>query len=126
MEDIFDPVYRQGYMEGYSLGLNPFCQLNLNLQNCQAFTCGFQCGRADYERLNGKLTQGIPARIVTKKVLDEFQLAGMLGMNIDSEGYTAFQLEIIQEWYKNGIENYDVDEGLYLLAILENNGIQTT
>ncbi|GIZ10474.1 hypothetical protein [Flavobacterium sp. UMI-01] len=125
MEDIFDPVYRQGFMEGYSLGLNPFCQLNFTVQNCQAFNSGFNSGRSDYERLNGKIANGIPSRIVTKKVLDEFQLAGMLGMNIDSEGYTPYQLNIIQEWYQSGIENYDVDESLYLLAILESNGIQT-
>jgi hypothetical protein len=125
MEDIFDPVYRQGYMEGYSLGLNPFCQLHYNVKNCKAFDSGFNSGRSDYERLNGKIANGIPNRIVTKKVLDEFQLAGMLGMSIDSEGFTVFQLNIVEEWYKSGVENYDLDESLSLLAILENNGIQT-
>ncbi|WP_366182771.1 hypothetical protein [Flavobacterium ovatum] len=125
MEDIFDPVYRQGYIEGYSLGLNPFYQLNYSIRNCQAFNSGFNSGRSDYERLNGKIVNGIPNRIVTKKVLDEFQLAGMLGMSIDSEGFTAYQLNVIEEWYKSGVEKYDLDESLYLLAILENNGIQT-
>lgn len=125
MEDIFDPVYRQDYMEGYSYGLNPFLHLNSNKKKCQAFNIGFDSGRSDYERLNGKITNGIPSRIVTNKVLDEFQLAGMLGMNIDSEGFTSYQLSIIEDWYKSGVENYDANQGLYLLAILESNGIQT-
>ena len=125
MENIFDPIYRHGYMEGYSYGLNPFLNLISSQQNCQAFNSGFECGRSDYQRLNGKIIDGIPNRIVTKKILDEFQLAGMLGMSIDSEGFTAYQLSIVEYWYKIGIENYDVNESVYLLAILEKNGIQT-
>ncbi|WPR73039.1 hypothetical protein SLW70_07940 [Flavobacterium sp. NG2] len=112
-------------MEGYSYGLNPFLHLNSSKKECQAFNVGFHCGRSDYERLNGKITDGIPSRIVTNKVLDEFQLAGMLGMNIDSEGFTEYQLNIIEDWYKCGIEKYDADQSLYLLAILEQNNIQT-
>ncbi len=125
MEDIFDPVYRQDYIEGYSHGLNPFLHLNTNKKECQAFNSGFDCGRSDYERLNGKISEGIPPKIVTNKVLDEFQLAGMLGMNIDSDGFTPYQLNIIEDWYKSGIEKYDADQSLYLLAILEQNNIQT-
>ena len=125
MENIFDPVYRQDYMEGYSCGLNPFLKPNQCKKECQAFNSGFACGRSDYERLNGKITNGIPKKIVTNKVLDEFQLAGMLGMNIDSEGFTIYQLSIIEDWYKSGIENYDANQSIYLLAILEQNNIQT-
>ena len=125
MGNIFDPVYRQGYMEGYTKGFDPLSQEYVHEQNCTAFYTGFECGRSDYERLNGKIKDGIPCRIVTKKILDEFQLAGMLGMSIDSEGFTAYQLNVIEEWYKSGVEKYDLDESLYLLAILENNGIQT-
>lgn len=125
MEDIFDPVYRQDYLEGYASGLNPFSHSNGCKQNCKAYTSGFTFGRTDYERLNGEISKGIPARIVTNKVLDEFQLAGMLGMSIDSEGYTPFQLNIIEKWYNSGIETYDPNESIYLLAILESKGIKT-
>lgn len=124
MENIFDSVYREGYLEGYSLGFNPFFEPNYTIQNCQAFFSGFNSGRFDYEILNGRIANGIPNRIVTKKVLDEFQLAGMLGMDIDSEGYTNFQLNVIAEWYKNGIENYNVQDSLSLMALLEVEGIQ--
>ncbi|MCW2121043.1 hypothetical protein [Flavobacterium sp. 7A] len=111
-------------MEGYSKGFEPLCPLNVYDLNCDAFQSGFECGRSDYERLNGKIKEGIPNRIVTKKVLDEFQLAGMLGMSIDSEDFTHFQLNIIEEWYKSGIENYDVTESRSLLTLLEGEGIQ--
>ncbi|MCG9790890.1 hypothetical protein [Flavobacterium algicola] len=124
MGNIFDPIYRQGYMEGYATGFDPLGQLNYDIQNCSAFYSGFLCGRSDYERLNGKIAEGIPSRIVTKKVLDEFQLAGMLGMDIDSDNFTHYQLTIIEDWYKSGIENYDLNQSLSLLSLLENEGIQ--
>lgn len=123
MGNIFDPVYRQGYMEGYTKGFDPLYQAYVEQQNCHAFFTGFECGRSDYERLNGKITDGIPSRIVTKKILDEFQLAGMLGMSIDSDDFTVYQLNVIEEWYKSGIESYNLQESLSLLALLEGEGI---
>lgn len=125
MEDIFDPVYRQDYFAGYSCGLNPFLK-TIDINNkCQAYKSGFNYGRANYENMNGAISKGIPKRILTDKVLEEFLLAGMLGMPIDSEGYTNFQIAIIEEWYKSGIENYDPNQSIYLMAILESNGIKT-
>lgn len=125
MEDIFDPVYRQNYLEGYANGANPFSYLNGCEKECKAYKSGFTFGRSDYERLNGKISNGIPQRILCNRVLDEFQLSGMLGMSFDSEGYTPFQLDIIEQWYKSGVGSYDLDENIYLLAILESKGIQT-
>lgn len=125
MEDIFDPVYRKDYYAGYAIGLNPFAQSVDITKNGQAFNSGFANGRANYENMNGSIINGIPKRILTDKILEEFLLAGMLGMNIDADGYTAYQITIIEEWYKSGIENYDPDQSIYLMAILESNGIQT-
>ncbi len=125
MEDIFDPIYRKDYFAGYASGLNPFSQLVDVTKNGKAFNSGFAYGRANYENMNGAIINGIPKRILTDKILEEFLLAGMLGMNIDSEEYTPFQIAIIEEWYKSGIENYDPNQSIYLMAILESNGIQT-
>jgi len=123
MENIFNPAYREEYFEGYSRGLNPYLHFSPN-QYSEAFNSGFHFGRLDYERMNGYITNGIPNLIVTDKILEDFLLAGMLGMCIDADGYTPFQFKIIQKWYQSGVEKYDPDESIYLLAILEKNGIE--
>ena len=125
MDNIFNPIYRNDYVEGYSKGLNPYVQLHHCSQNSPAFTHGFTSGRSYYESLNGNVADGIPTLLVTDKVLEEFLLAGMLGMNIDSDGYTPYQINVIEKWYKSGIEKYDPNQSIYLLAILERNGIET-
>jgi hypothetical protein len=125
MKDIFDTVYRENYLEGYASGLNPFSQLLDNNPSDEAFNSGFVYGRSKYENMNGSIPDGIPERFVTDQVLEEFLIAGMFGIEIDAEGYTPFQTNIIEEWYKNGLENYDPNEGVYLSAILERNGILT-
>ena len=94
-------------------------------ENSQAFRSGFACGRSDYERLNGSISDGIPNKIVTDKVLEEFLLAGMLGISIDAEGYTPYQIRCIEKWYESGVEKYDPNESIYLLALLESNGVRT-
>jgi len=122
MKNIFDPVYRHHYFTGYSSGLNPYAKCKIN-NVAAAFLEGYILGRADYEMMNGSITKGIPELIVTNKVLEDFLLAGMLGMRIDDEGYSEHQMAIIQTWYQSGVEKYDVDESIYLLAILEKKGI---
>lgn len=124
MLDIFNPVYRKDYFEGYSNGLNPVIELKEVYS--EAFQEGFQIGRQEYESMNGKISNGIPILIVTTKVLEDFLLAGMLGMNIDESGYTSFQLEVIQKWYQSGVEKYDVYSNRSLLSILDKNGIELT
>lgn len=124
MDDIFNSVYRQDYISGYSIGLNPFSYSIINEQKTQAFKSGFSSGRLDYERLNGCIALGIPRIIVTDKILEEFLLAGMLGMNINTDGYTSYQINTILKWYNSGIEKYDPNESIYLMAILESNGIE--
>ncbi|HQA73600.1 hypothetical protein [Flavobacterium sp.] len=121
MQDIFNPVYRKDYFEGFSEGLNPM--LSLRDSYSDAYYEGFQLGREEYENLNGKITNGIPKLIVTTKVLEDFLLAGMLGMNIDESGYTPYQIEIIQKWYQSGVEKYDVYSNRNLLNILDQKGI---
>lgn len=125
MDDIFNPVYREDYISGYSSGLNPFLQRSNYSQNSPAFNSGFSSGRSNYETLNGTISDGIPEKILTSEVLEEFLLYGMLGINIDADGYTSNQISIIEKWYKSGIEKYDPNENIYLLALLEKNGIGT-
>jgi hypothetical protein len=122
MKNIFNPIYREDYLEGYSNGLNPYLKITENKNEAHVY--GFTQGRLDYERMNGKVIYGIPQLIVTNKVLEDFLLAGMLGMDIDSDGYTAFQIDVIQKWYQSGVEKYNAAQSDYLIAILEQNGIE--
>lgn len=121
MKNIFSPVYRQDYLQGFSNGLNPY--LNIEENQTEAYIFGFNQGRLDYERMNGKIIYGIPKLIVTNKVLEDFLLAGMLGISINDDDYTAFQIDVISKWYQSGIEKYNPNQSSYLLAILEENGI---
>lgn len=122
-KNIFSPVNRQDYFEGYSTGLNPFLQVN-DQKRSKAFISGFNLGRLNYESLNGCICDGIPERIITNKVLEDFLLAGLIGLNVDTDGYTPFQLNTLAKWYQSGTENYNPKQSLYLFEILEMNGIQ--
>ena len=122
MKNIYSPVYRQDYLQGFSNGLNPY--LNLDDNKNEAYVFGFNQGRLDYERMNGKVEYGIPKLIVTNKVLEDFLFAGMLGISINDDDYTAFQIDVISKWYQSGIEKYNPYQSSYLLGILEENGIE--
>ena len=111
------------YFEGYKCGLNPAIKANKKKHH-DAFSTGFTLGRLEFESLNGSLSNGIPSSIVNTKVLEDFQLAGMLGLSIETENYTSYQLHIILQWYENGIEQYDPNQSSYLIEILESNGIE--
>jgi hypothetical protein len=122
MNNIFNPVYRQDYLKGYSNGQNPYLEILENQK--EAYIYGFNQGRLDYERMNGKVIHGIPKLIVTNKVLEDFLLAGMLGISINDDDYTAFQIDVISKWYQSGIEKYNPNQSSYLLGLLEENGIE--
>ena len=123
-KNIYTTTYRQDYFQGYSNGQNPFLQID-SQKNSVAFISGFNSGRMDYEEMNGQISKEIPQRTVTIKVLEEFLLAGLLGLSIeDTDDYTAFQLNIIAKWYQSGVEKYDPSQSVYLFDILEENGIQ--
>ena len=122
MKDIFNSVYREDYLQGYSKGLNPRTKVAIKQKN-EAFNDGFNAGRLDYESWNGSISDGIPKRIVTQKVLEEFLLSGMLGLNIDTDNYSPFQLNVLSKWYQSGTEKYDIKQSLYLFSVLEENGI---
>ena len=123
-KNIFSTSYRQDYFDGYSNGQNPFL-LFFNKKSSVAYISGFNSGRMDYEEMNGQISKGIPKRFVTIKVLEEFLLSGLLGLDIEeTDDYTSYQLNIILKWYQSGIEKYDPSHSTYLFAILENNGIQ--
>lgn len=124
MKNIFNPIYIQDYLEGYSNGLDPYSKAKNDGPN-SAFNEGFDSGRTYYENLNGSILNGIPKKIITEKILEEFLMAGLLGFNIDTEGYTHFQISILVKWYQSGIEKYDPIQNEYLLTILEENGIET-
>ncbi|NBU80816.1 MAG: hypothetical protein EBS55_04120 [Flavobacteriaceae bacterium] len=121
MKNIFSSVYRQDYLLGFTNGLNPYLSVEEN--QTEAYVFGFNQGRLEYERMNGKIIYGIPKLIVTNKVLEDFLLAGMLGISINDSGYTAYQIDVISKWYQSGIEKYNPNQSSYLLAILEENGI---
>lgn len=122
MKDIFNPIYRQDYLEGYSNGLNPFTKINAKKN--KAFNDGFNSGRFEYESTNGCIAGGIPKRIITEKILEEFLLAGLLGLKVDTDGYIPYQIDVLLKWYQSGIEKYDPNHNLYLISILEENGIE--
>lgn len=123
-KNIYTPAYRQDYFDGYSNGMNPFLQID-SKKNSVAFISGFNSGRMDYEEMNGQISKGIPQRIVTMKVLEEFLLAGLLGLSIeDTEGYSPYQLNIIAKWYQSGVEKYDPNQSTYLFSVLEEKGIE--
>ena len=121
MKNIFSPINRQDYLKGFSNGQHPY--LKVEESQTDAYIFGFNQGRLDYERMNGKIIHGIPKLIVTNKVLEDFLLAGMLGISINDDDYTAFQIDVIAKWYQSGIEKYNPSQSSYLLGILEENGI---
>ncbi len=123
MKKIYSPTYLKKYSEGYSKGLNPFEQINSNNSN-KAYITGFNSGRSDYQRMNGYIKDGIPQRIVTDKVLEDFLVSGLLGLSVDTIGYTSYQIEIISKWYQSGTEKYDPNMSVCLFEILEQNGIE--
>lgn len=125
MKDIkktASPVHAEDYLKGYRLGLDPY--FTCDTSHTETFYKGFDLGRAEYEGMNGLVRAGIPDMIVTRQTLDDFLLAGMLGLDIDSDGYTTFQLDIIEIWYMNGIEQYDPNQAVYLRTLLEEVGIE--
>ena len=123
MKDIFNPVYREDYLKGYATGLDPFVFANVVMKS-EAFNFGFLSGRQDYESMNGRIIDGIPERIVTQKILEDFLLAGLLGLSVDTEGYTTNQLNVLAKWYQSGTEKYDPNESTYLLDLLDDYGIE--
>lgn len=122
MKKLFSSIYRKDYIYGYSIGCNPL--LSLEEKKSKAFVTGFKSGRLDYENMNGLISYGIPQRIITEKVLEDFLIAGMFGFEIDAEGYTVFQINIISQWYQSGVEKYDPEQNSSLEALLNANDIE--
>lgn len=119
---VLYPAYREDFVKGYTSGLDPHITFSKKGYS-RAFHEGFETGRHEYEALNGLVCAGVPSRIVTRKTLDDFLLAGMLGLEIDAEGYTTFQLDVIEVWYRNGIEQHNPEQSEYLQMVLELAGI---
>jgi hypothetical protein len=77
MKKAFSPTYRQHYFEGYSIGLNPYLEFNSAMKTC--IYNGFNAGRSE-QQMNGLICNGIPQRIVTDMILEDFLIAGLLGL----------------------------------------------
>jgi hypothetical protein len=118
MKQAYNSIYVKEYYEGYSLGIDPFSATN-SVQNSEAIVAGFQSGRSEYERMNGFLSAGIPNRILNDKVLEDYLLAGMLGMSIDTLGYTPYQINTIVVWYLSGVEKYEPLQFEPLFGLIE-------
>lgn len=122
MKKLFNDLYRKNYYRGLAIGLDPYLEFNEAMKN-EAVIAGFIAGRMEYERLNGCISNGIPDRIVTDKILEDFLIAGLLGLPIDDEGFTSHQLGLIAEWYQSGVEKYEPNQSILLTEILEKQGI---
>ncbi|HSN49093.1 MAG TPA: hypothetical protein VLR29_10045 [Flavobacterium sp.] len=123
-KNVFSITYRKDYFQGYSNGFNPFLEINSE-KSSVAFISGFNSGRMDYEEMNGHIGGGIPQHIVTIKILEDFLLAGLLGLSFDDTSkYNSHQINILSKWYQSGVEKYDPSQSVYLSSILEESGIQ--
>lgn len=117
-------TFRKEYFQGYSNGMNPLLKIKRKKSNI-AYISGFNSGRMDYDEMNGKIENGIPQRILTMKILEEFLLAGLLGLRLDdTDEYTPHQMGIILKWFQSGIESYDPTHSTYLLEVLEDIGVE--
>ena len=57
-------------------------------------------------------------------ILEDFLLAGLLGLSTDTENYTSFQKDLISRWYQSGLEKQEPNQSITLDELLEKNGIQ--
>ena len=122
MKKTYNSTYVKEYYEGYSMGINPFSSFQ-SIKDKEASFAGFHSGRSEYERMNGYISDGIPMLIVTDKVLEDFLLAGMLGMAIDTDNYTPHQINTILVWYQSGVEKYEPAQYEPLFELLEEVGV---
>ena len=117
-------------MNGYIFGQNPIFLDFEDLTNVapqynnEAFLAGFKSGRKKYERINGRLEDGIPNKILTDKVLEDFLIAGELGMPMDAIGYNSLQISYITKYYRNGCQYYNSDNDICLYSMLCEFGIE--
>lgn len=130
MEDIFNSKYRKKYIQGYTFGLFPVfadCEDMLRVAphyNNEAFISGFQEGRFEYEKLNGKIADGIPENIITEKILADFFLEGKLGLPLAISGFTPHQETLIRQYHQSGYTYYEPDFDISLYILLVANGVE--
>jgi len=129
MENLFNPTYRKHYSKGYVFGQNPvFSEFEDISQvapgfNNDAFKSGFESGRTQYERMNGKLSEGIPTMIITDKLLEEFKFLAQIGMTLEIEGFTLRQLHFINQSRLIGESELNPNQIICLFQLLALNGI---
>ena len=130
MENLYNSTFRKQYMNGYIFGQNPIFLDFEDLTNVapqynnEAFLAGFKSGRKKYERINGRLEDGIPNKILTDKILEDFLIAGELGMPMDAVGYNSLQISYITKYYRNGCQYYNSDNDICLYSMLCEFGIE--
>ncbi|HEX8561892.1 MAG TPA: hypothetical protein VF676_02825 [Flavobacterium sp.] len=129
MEHLFYQEYRKLYDQGYTFGLNPvfanFEDLNLIAPNQRnsAFINGFRIGRTEYEKLNGRVADGIPAVVLTERILLGFRIDAQLGIPLQADKFNSRQTEIIRQHYESGAKRYDLSQHLCLYKLLAENEI---
>ena len=129
MEHLFQEEFQKSYDQGYTFGLNPIfanCEdlgkIAPNQRN-EAFVRGFEIGRDEYEQLNGKVCDGIPAVILTEKILLGYRIDAQLGIPLEALNFTPNQMMVIRKHYACGAKRYDWLQHLCLYRVLEQNRI---
>ena len=129
MENLYNHAAKELYQKGYVFGQNPIfidCEDVRNVApryDNDAFLSGFHNGRRAYEKMNGKVTDGIPDLILTAKKLEEFTMLGEAGIPLNDDGYTRHQKSVIFRYYRRGYANHDNDQDISLYLLLSENGI---
>ena len=113
MDEVFNPIDLHYFMDGYSHGLDPAvlrynCIKSFRIRDMnEAFRCGFESGRKEYESLNGKLCNGVPYQILNARALNECLLLGSLGMPLEKDAYNCEQQAEMKRWYEWGYSRND-------------------
>jgi hypothetical protein len=110
---------------------NPFTNLTLILtldpeKNNTPFLDGFNRGRKQYEKLNGKITDGIPNLIMNERTVEVFKTEGLTGGHLDLSRLSPHQAKVARECYRKGIAQHDPGCDVALAGLLSQNGIYLT
>jgi hypothetical protein len=111
------------YEKGFVIGQDPTQKRMDYIEDNAALLKGFDNGRIQYIKLNGPLASGIPAKIVTKALLEEYKLHGAIGMRVCVKGYTKLQAMHLCRSYSKGRNDNDPANDIALCMLLKSAGI---
>jgi hypothetical protein len=115
--------FRKDYEKGFLLGQDPTQKRTDYIQDNAVLLNGFDNGRILYIKSNGSLEFGLPEKIVTKMLLEEYELLGSIGMPICVKGYTALQATLLRRSYFKGRNHHDPTGDIALCMLLQSTGI---